>query len=96
MFRSQDDNELQTASWPQIYGDAYGDNDASPRARLAITKTLYRYLQKWAEGDFYQDYDPEEKFPQNIDEVLLRERPQTLDRAPCIFAWEGLFIQVVK
>lgn len=91
MFRSQDDNELQTASWPQIYGDAYGDNDASPRARMAITKTLYRYLQKWVEGDFYQDYDPEEKFPQNIDEVPLRERPQTLDRAALHFCMGGPF-----
>ena len=75
MFRSQDDNDLQTLSWPQIYGDAYGDNDSSPRARLAVTKTLYRYLQKWVEGDFYQEYDQQEKFPQNIDEVPLRQRP---------------------
>ena len=58
---------------------------------MAITKTLYRYLQKWVEGDFYAKIIiRKKKFPQNIDEVPLQERPQTLDAYSCIFAWEGL------
>jgi hypothetical protein len=90
MFRNQDDSTLQIAAWPQIYGDAFGDNDTSPRARIAITKTLYRYLQKWVEGDFYQDYDPEKGSAQSI-EVPLEERPYTLDRAALHFCMGGPF-----
>jgi hypothetical protein len=91
MFRSQDDGTLQTSTWPQIYGDAYGDVDTSPRARLGVTRTLYRYLQRWVEGDFYSDYDPEERFPKKIEEVSLPDRPHTLDRAALHFCMGGPF-----
>jgi hypothetical protein len=68
-----------------------GDNDTGPRSRIAITKTLYRYLQKWVEGDFYQDYDPEKGSAQSIEEVPLEERPYTLDRAALHFCMGGPF-----
>lgn len=91
MFRHPNNITLQNNEWPQIYGDAYGDIDTSPRARLTITETLIRYLQKWVNGDFYPDYDPKEKFPSSVDEVLLQERPSILDRAALHYCMGGPF-----
>ena len=91
MFRSQNETTLQTEKWPQIYGDSYGDVDSSPRARLSVTKTLYRYLEKWVEGDFIADYDPNETHPKSIDEVPLEDRPKFLDRAALHFCMGGPF-----
>jgi hypothetical protein len=96
MFRSQNDSMLQTATWPQMYGDAYGNIDTSTRARLAITMTLYRYLQKWVDGDFYSDYNPEERLPISIEEVPLERDLILWIVLRYISAWEDLFILGVR
>lgn len=91
MFRRPDDVLLQVNAWPPIYGDAYGDVDSSPRARLSITNTLLRYLQKWVDKDFYPDYDADEKFPISLEEIPIQDRPSILDRSALHYCMGGPF-----
>ena len=96
MFRNPDEKTLQVNAWPQIYGDAYGgstneDIKNSPRIRFAITKTLYRYLQKWVNGDFEADYDTVEDLPTDLEEIPIQERPSMLDRSSLHYCMGGPF-----
>lgn len=41
---------------PEIYGDAFGENDESGAARLAVTPAMYDHLERWAAGVFSDDW----------------------------------------
>jgi len=50
---------------PDIYGDAFGEQDKHALARLAVTPTMYAHLSRWARGAFTDDWvgiPPEPRF----------------------------------
>src|SRR5262249_3411835 len=84
---------FEPLKWPWLYGDAFGsfDSPPGPRVGFAVTPTLYKYFGQWMDGDFIADYDPAAKSPRSIDDVELRDRPATLDRAALHFCMGGPF-----
>lgn len=91
MFRDPSATTPQPLQWPPIYGDAFGNFDESPRVGFAVTKTLYRYLQSWLDGNFLADYDPTGQPPASLGAVALDRQPDTLDRAALHFCMGGPF-----
>src|SRR5688572_8463643 len=41
---------------PEIYGDAFGEDDEHARARLALSPVQYAHLKRWARGEFSDDW----------------------------------------
>lgn len=91
MFRDPAYASPQPLQWPPIYGDAFGNFDASPRVGFAVTNTLYGYLQSWVSGNFVSDFDPTWQPPASLDAVALERQPSTLDRAALHFCMGGPF-----
>jgi hypothetical protein len=81
MFRDPESTTFQSELWPPIYGDSFGFDNAGPRARLALTKTMYRCLRSWTDGDFEADFDQPQSVPTCLEDLPLQEQPATLDRA---------------
>jgi hypothetical protein len=79
-------------AWPRYYGDAM-PLDSSPRSQLAITQTLYGFLQQWAHGQFIADYDgdPHQTPIAQIEGFPLDEQPRTLDTTAMLFCLGGPF-----
>jgi hypothetical protein len=48
--------EIDYLRLPDIYGDAFGENDEHARARLALAPTQYAHLARWAAGEFTDDW----------------------------------------
>ena len=92
-FRDPNSSTFDPLRWPMLYGDAFFsfDNPPGPRDGFAISKTVYSYLQKWEQGDFDGDYDAGTRRPASIDDVDVREQPETLDRAALHFCIGGPF-----
>ena len=92
-FRAPDYAAPNVPAWPQVYGDAafLQPKEVNPRYLLAITPTQYGDLQKWAEGDFSADWDPNATPPAAIEDVPLADQPATLDRAALHFCMGGPF-----
>jgi L-Lysine epsilon oxidase N-terminal/L-lysine epsilon oxidase C-terminal domain len=57
-FRSPNSKQIEPQRWPWMYGDNMNVPASTPNAYFTLTKTLYRYLTQWAQGDFEPDYDP--------------------------------------
>ena len=75
---------------PYVYGDTYGDVPDDARRLLAVTPTMYRYLEKWARGDFLDDWDATAAVPQ-FDALLPAEQVEQLCRAPLYECLGGPF-----
>jgi hypothetical protein len=58
MFRNPDSTRPEPFAWPPLYGDAFSEFPFSGRYDFAITRSRYRQLERWAAGDFVNDYDP--------------------------------------
>jgi L-Lysine epsilon oxidase N-terminal/L-lysine epsilon oxidase C-terminal domain len=91
MFRSPAATTQQPLLWPQIYGDAFGNFDDSPRAGFAMTKTKYRFLGQWMKGDFVADFNPELESPHSLEDADPKEQPGLLDTAALRFCMGGPF-----
>lgn len=91
-FRNPNDKDISMKLWPWVYGDAM-DVPTPPieRAMTALTTTQLAMLDKWAEGKFIPDYDPDAVPPRAIDEVPLAEQPTMLDRAALEFCLADAF-----
>ena len=81
----------QPLLWPYIYGDAFGNYDDSPRVYFAVTKTRWLLLEKWADGDFVDDYGQPPRTVARLEDVPLGEQPATLDRAALHWCMGGPF-----
>jgi hypothetical protein len=92
-FRNPGASDFNPIQWPPIYGDAFGsfDNPPGPREGFAVTKQLYGFLGKWADGNFIADYDPEAPEPTSLESFTEAERPDMLDRAALHFCMGGPF-----
>jgi len=80
LFREPTGTGNDRSKWPQMYGDAM-DVKESPRANLSLTTTQYGFLVDWANGNFVEDWNGVDQYPDDIEKVPLAERPQHLDRA---------------
>ena len=81
-FRPYDTPSFEPRLWPWLYGDAYGSSTAnSPRNDLDLPWVQQIRLQRWAAGDFIDDWNPDALPPQSIDQVPLALQPATLDKA---------------
>lgn len=91
-FRNPNDHDISMKLWPWVYGDAM-DVPMPPieRAMTSLTPTQLAMLDRWAEGDFIADYDPNARPPRSIDEVPLAEQPAMLDRAALEFCLADAF-----
>lgn len=90
-FRNPDDPSPESAQWPPVYGDAF-EVTGSPRQWLTVTRLQYRWLQRWAQGDFKADWDvasPDED--RTLTDLSLNEQPSALDRAALEIAMGGPF-----
>lgn len=79
--------------WPWIYGDDFGGElfQESPNTMLALPSLQQMHLQRWAEGKFDDDWQPNQKPPQQISEVPLAEQPAMLDQAAMHFCLADAF-----
>lgn len=68
-FRSPDSESLNAQLWPWMYGDNMNVPVTTPNGYLAVTATIYGYLQEWANGNFTEDWDPNAIEPTSIDEI---------------------------
>jgi hypothetical protein len=89
LFRNPAATFVDDTKWPQMYGDA--PDVSTPDSDLSLTKTQYNFLQQWATGNFRDDWSGEESLPRRLDDVPLRERPETLDTAALRFCLGGPF-----
>lgn len=81
-FRQYKRDEGSPVPLPWIYGDAMAvPASGSPRQYSILSDVQMYLLEKWANGEFVQDYDPDNDHIQNIEEVSIKEQPSMLDKA---------------
>jgi L-Lysine epsilon oxidase N-terminal/L-lysine epsilon oxidase C-terminal domain len=91
-FRPFKSPSYEPRLWPWLYGDAFGSSTAtSPRNVLDLPAVQQVMLQRWAEGDFVNDWDPAKSLPKSIDEVPVAARPAMLDKAALHFCLADAF-----
>lgn len=93
-FRNPQYQDASMKPWPWVYGDAMDvPMPPIPRAMNALTTTQLAMLDRWAEGEFIADYDPDSNVEtvQAIDAVPLAEQPAMLDRAAMEFCLADAF-----
>ncbi|MBX3229739.1 MAG: LodA/GoxA family CTQ-dependent oxidase [Labilithrix sp.] len=77
--------------WPWIYGDAFGTFDQSPAVDLSVGHLRSLHLERWANGDFIDDWDPTAKPLRALEQVPLGEQPAMLDMAALHFCLADAF-----
>jgi hypothetical protein len=91
-FRPFDSQSYEPRMWPWLYGDAYGSSTLdSPRNVLALPSVQQTMLQRWADGDFIGDWNPDALPPRSIDKVPLADQPAMLDKAALHFCLADAF-----
>jgi hypothetical protein len=93
-FRNPQYLDASMKPWPWVYGDAMDvPMPPIPRAMNALTTTQLALLDRWAEGEFIADFDPDAAAapPTAIDDVPLAEQPAMLDRAALEFCLADAF-----
>ena len=87
LFRDADaGGDLIEDQVPQIFGDAIdafsGSPPEPPNGLLAVTKTQYAHLRRWAEGDFDADWSPAVIQPLRLSALPPEVQISHLERAP--------------
>lgn len=79
--------------WPWLYGDDFGGDlfQDSPDTMLALPSLQQLYLQRWAAGDFINDWQPDATAPKTLNDVPLAEQPAMLDKAAMHFCLADAF-----
>jgi hypothetical protein len=81
LFRDPNNSPLVEALLPQIYGDAYGEQQTDPRAYLSVTKIQYAHLERWAAGTFDDDWPGRAPSPPDFASLSADEQILHLERA---------------
>lgn len=95
-FRATNTNSVEWGAWPWIYGDAFGYTNPDPSVPPSASTflklpTLFNYiLEKWVNGDFIDDYTPEQHY-QELDKLPIQEQPSMLDEAALHFCLADAF-----
>ena len=82
--------DLTNLTWPWIYGDAMGIA-GSPRQNMALSPTQYGWLQRWAAGQFVDDWGKLPPPPHALAEVPVAAQPAMLDQAALHFCLADAF-----
>lgn len=91
-FRNDSVDSWSPKPWPWLYGDAMNIPAAqTPRQNACLTQTQLTLLAQWAEGDFIEDYDPNRKPPETIDDVPVKHRGEILTKAALEFCLADAF-----
>ncbi len=92
-FRPHEPEVNEPRIWPWIYGDAFGGTlfAKSPRTMLALPAIQQLHLQRWAAGEFINDWDPTIVSPKELSNVPLQEQPAMLDKAALHFCLADAF-----
>lgn len=91
-FRNDNVDSWSPKPWPWLYGDAMSVPAAhTPLQNTSLTTTQLAFLQQWANGDFIEDYDPEQVTPKSIEDVPLAAQGDTLTRAALDFCLADAF-----
>ncbi len=91
-FRRFDEDAWAPTPWPWLYGDAMNIPPVeTPRQNAALSDCQLAMLDKWAEGNFEADYDPDRVPPRKIEEVPLAEQGEMLTRAALEFCLADAF-----
>lgn len=92
-FRTSNPPVNEPRLWPWEYGDAFDSAlfQASPRTMLIPDPLQHLHLQRWVEGHFEADWDPDASTPRSLDDVPLAEQPAMLDRAALHFCLADAF-----
>jgi hypothetical protein len=91
-FRPFKSPSYEPRLWPWLYGDAFGSSTpTSPRNVLDLPAVQQVMLQRWANGDFIDDWQPDMTPPRTIDGVPLAEQPGMLDKAALHFCLADAF-----
>lgn len=91
-FRPFGTTSYEPRLWPWLYGDAYGSSTAdSPLNVLSLPAVQQVMLQRWVDGDFVGDWDPDKLPPRSIDKVPLAAQPAMLDKAALHFCLADAF-----
>jgi len=96
-LRAHGNQEEAKASWPMIYGDTSFSPDSIAKEKLAkgylrVPPLFDYYLKKWVDGDFKNDYDPENQQAYQIfDRLPLEAQPDMLDQAAMHFCLADAF-----
>lgn len=79
--------------WPWIYGDDFGGDlfQDSPNTMLALPSVQQMHLQRWAEGKFDNDWQPDQKPPSQLGDVPLADQPAMLDQSAMHFCLADAF-----
>jgi hypothetical protein len=78
-------------NWPWLYGDGYGTYESSSSDDLSVSKLRALHLQRWADGNFTDDWNASAPSIHSIDQVALNEQPQMLDQAALHFCLADAF-----
>jgi L-lysine epsilon oxidase C-terminal domain len=91
-FRPSDTPVNEPRTWPWIYGDAFGSfASTSPKNNLGLSPVKQALLQRWVEGHFANDWDPQHVPARSIEDVPLAEQPAMLDRSALQFCLADAF-----
>lgn len=93
-FRNPRYQDASMQLWPWIYGDAMDlPMPPIPRAMSTLTPTQLAMLERWADGNFIADYDPDTDPAANRDigDLPLQDQPAMLDRAALEFCLADAF-----
>ena len=92
-FRPHNPDVNEPRIWPWIYGDDFGGElfASSPRTMLALPAIQQLHLQRWADGDFISDWNPDEQPPELLKDVPLQQQPAMLDKAALHFCLADAF-----
>ena len=90
MFRVPGSTQVSKQAWPAFYGDNMDVDLTNPDSLMAVTPTIYRRLELWAQGAFVDDWDTAPRYAA-LDQVPLQEQPAMLDKAALWFCLGGPF-----
>jgi L-lysine epsilon oxidase-like protein len=91
-FRRFDEDAWAPTPWPWLYGDAMAIPPVeTPRQNAALSDCQLAMLDKWAEGNFEADYDPDHVPYRTIEEVPLAQQGEMLTRAALEFCLADAF-----
>lgn len=91
-FRDFATDAWSPVPWPWLYGDAMTIPAAkTPRQHAALSGFQMWCLERWVEGDFDADYDPNRTPPRAVEDVPVAEQPDLLTRAAMEFCLADAF-----
>jgi hypothetical protein len=91
-FRHFDVDAWSPVPWPWVYGDAMSVPAAhTPRQHAALSDLQLWMLDQWAMGNFEADYDPKAEPPRKIEDVPIKDQPDTLTQAAMEFCLADAF-----